>query len=46
LHTTAIFNADKLLEDGNTQGNALWLKILDAVQNPLSEERPDETAFH
>lgn len=38
--------ADKLLEIGNEKGNGLWLKVLDAVQELLSDVRPAGGRLH
>ena len=32
--------ADAMLESGNLDGKRLWLKILEAVEELLSKERP------
>ncbi len=32
--------ADAMLESGNLDGKRLWLKILEAVEDLLSKERP------
>ena len=32
--------ADAMLESGNLDGKHLWLKILEAVEDLLSKERP------
>ena len=34
--------ADAMLESGNMDGERLWLKILKAVEELLSKERPPE----
>ncbi len=38
--------ADRLLEIGNEKGNDLWLKVLDAVQELLSNLRPAGSRLH
>ena len=37
--------ADAMLESGNLDGKRLWLKILQAVNDLLSKERPPETTL-
>ncbi len=38
--------ADRLLEIGNEKGNGLWLKVLGAVQELLSDVRPAGSRLH
>jgi triphosphoribosyl-dephospho-CoA synthetase len=38
--------ADRLLETGNEKGNNPWLKVLNAVQELLSEVRPAGNRLH
>jgi len=38
--------ADKLRADGDEQGNNMWLKVLDAVQELLTDVRPADTRLH
>ena len=38
--------ADELLEAGDMDGKAVWLRILAAVDELLSGERPEEIEVH
>ncbi len=38
--------ADELMETGDTDGRAGWLRIVKAVEELLSEERPDDAEVH
>jgi len=38
--------ADKLLADGDEQGKKMWLRVLDAVQELLTDVRPADTRLH
>ena len=38
--------ADKRLAAGDMEGEAVWLRIVKAVEVLLSEERPDDAEVH
>ncbi len=38
--------ADELMETGNMEGRAVWLRIVKAVEELLSEERPEDAEVH
>ena len=38
--------ADELAEDGDMEGRAVWLRIVKAIEELLSEERPDDAEVH
>ncbi len=38
--------ADELAADGDMEGRAAWLRIVKAVEELLSEERPDDVEVH
>ena len=42
----AAMRADELLEVGDMEGKAVWLRILAAVDELLSGERPEGTEVH
>ena len=42
----AAMRADELLEAGDMEGKAVWLRILAAVDELLSGERPEGTEVH
>ena len=42
----AAMRADELLEAGDMDGKAVWLRILAAVDELLSGERPEGTEVH
>ena len=42
----AAMRADELLETGDMDGKAVWLRILAAVDELLSGERPEGTEVH
>ena len=42
----AAMRADELLEAGDMDGKAVWLRILAAVDDLLSGERPEGTEVH
>ena len=42
----AAMRADELLEAGDMDGKAVWLRITKAVEELLSEEPPDGAAIH
>ncbi len=38
--------ADELMEAGDMEGEAVWLRIVKAIEELLSEERPDDAEVH
>jgi hypothetical protein len=38
--------ADELMETGDMDGRAGWLRIVMAIEKLLSEERPDDAEVH
>ncbi len=42
----AAMRADELMEAGDMEGRAVWLRIVKAVEELLSEERPGDAAVH
>ena len=42
----AAMRADKLLDAGDMDGQAVWKRILAAVEELLSEERPEGVGVH
>ncbi len=38
--------ADELMDAGNMEGEAVWLRIVKAIEELLSEERPDDAKVH
>ncbi len=38
--------ADERLAAGGMEGEAVWLGIVEAIEELLSEERPDDTEVH
>ncbi len=42
----AAMRADQCLAAGDTEGEAVWLRILKAIEELLSEERPDGAKVH
>ncbi len=38
--------ADELMEAGEMEGRAVWLRIVKAIAELLSEERPDDAEVH
>ena len=38
--------ADELLENGDLEGKAVWMRILKAIEELLSEERPEGAGVH
>ena len=42
----AAMRADELMEAGDMEGVAAWLRIVRAVEELLSEERPDDAEVH
>ncbi len=42
----AAMRADELMEAGDMEGEAVWKLILKAIEELLSEERPDDAEVH
>ncbi len=42
----AAMRADELAADGDMEGRAVWLRIVKAIEELLSEERPDDAEVH
>ncbi len=42
----AAMRDDELMEAGDMEGVAAWLRIVRAVEELLSEERPDDAEVH
>ena len=42
----AAMRADELMETGDMEGRAVWLRIVKAIEELLSEERPDDAEVH
>ena len=42
----AAMRADELMEAGDIEGEAVWLRIGKAVEELLSEERPEDAEVH
>ena len=38
--------ADELAEDGDMEGRAVWLRIVKAIEELQSQERPDDAEVH
>ena len=38
--------ADELMEAGDMEGEAVWIRIVKAIEELLSEERPDDAEVH
>ena len=38
--------ANAMLETGDLDGRAVWLRILKAVKELLDKQRPDDSALH
>ncbi len=38
--------ADELMEAGDMEGVAVWLRIVKAIEELLSEERPEDAEVH
>ncbi len=45
LHA-AMRGADELMETGDMDGQAVWLRVVKAIEELLSEERPDDAEVH
>ena len=42
----AAMRADELMDAGDMEGEAVWLRIVKAVEELLSEERPGDAEVH
>ncbi len=42
----AAMRADELIEAGDMEGRAVWLRIVKAIEELLSEERPGDAEVH
>ena len=42
----AAMRADELMETGDMEGEAVWFRIVKAIEEFLSEERPDDAEVH
>ncbi len=42
----AAMRADELMETGDMEGRAVWLRIVKAIEELLSEEQPDDAEVH
>ena len=42
----AAMKADERLAAGDMEGEAVWLRIVKAIEELLSEERPEDAAIH
>ncbi len=42
----AAMRADELMEAGDMEGVAAWKRIVKAIEELLSEERPDDAEVH
>ncbi len=42
----AAMHADELVEAGDMEGRAVWLRIMKAIEELLSEERPEDAEVH
>ncbi len=42
----AAMRADELAADGDMDGRAVWLRIVKAIEELLSEERPEGVEVH
>ncbi len=42
----AAMRADELMETGDMDGRAMWLPIVKAIEELLSEERPTDAEVH
>ena len=42
----AAMGADELMEAGDMEGRAVWLRIVKAIEELLSEERPEDAEVH
>ncbi len=42
----AAMRADELMDAGDMEGEAVWLRIVKVIEELLSEERPDDAEVH
>ena len=42
----AAMRADELMDAGDMEGEAVWLRIVKAIEELLSEERPKDAKVH
>jgi hypothetical protein len=42
----AAMRADKCLAAGDMEGKAVWIRIVKAIEELLSKERPDDAEVH
>ncbi len=42
----AAMRADECLAAGDMEGEAVWLRIVKAIEESLSEERPEDAEVH
>ena len=42
----AAMRADELMEAGDMEGRAVWLRIVKAIEELLSQERPEDAEVH
>ncbi len=42
----AAMRADELMEAGDMEGRAVWLRIVKAIEELLSEKRPEDAEVH
>ncbi len=42
----AAMRADELMEAGDMEGETVWLRIVKAIEDLLSEERPEGAEVH
>ena len=42
----AAMRADELMDAGDMEGEAMWLRIVKAIEELLSEERPEGEKVH
>ena len=42
----AAMRADELMEAGDMEGEAVWLRIVKAIEELLSRERPEDAEVH
>ncbi len=42
----AAMRTDELMETGDMDGRAVWLRIVRAIEELLSKERPDDAEVH
>ena len=42
----ATMRADELMDTGDMEGRAVWLRIVKAIEELMSKERPDDAEVH